>query len=94
MEPSCIGSQICTPVSTALDDQVLLYMFGVIKVYARSDIILLGCPKRAASVDDDLAIFVQPQIVAVGSFDFDKFFAVLRSGVVQYSIPEHCVIRA
>ncbi|KAL9970353.1 hypothetical protein ACROYT_G022710 [Oculina patagonica] len=41
--------------------------------------------QRAASVDDDLAIFVQPQIVAIGSFDFDKFFAVCK-GVVLYSI--------
>ncbi|KAL9960538.1 hypothetical protein ACROYT_G034011 [Oculina patagonica] len=119
MEPSCIGSQIFTPVSTVLVDQAkvisIVSMCCLILVIPRLSTVKMeinvGMSKepystlmqgklllvkktqilqRAASIDDVLAIFVQPQIVAIGSFDLDKFFLVCK-GVV-YSILNQSIV--
>lgn len=47
---------------------------------------------RTASVDEDLTIYVQPQIVAIGEgFDLDKLYVVCE-GMVLCSIPHQSIL--
>ena len=50
--------------------------------------------QRNASVDPEIATFIQPQIVAVGEgFDFDKVY-VMCEGIMLCNIPHQSIVES